>query len=215
MSWSLHVAHRRRDDSLVDVAGLARTLPPGPERDVARELAVQARLDGLATAGQLIDRLEHADGAQRRRLLDRAREAAGLEPLAELEQQERIAALRARPEPFTSCAIPGCRNLPTVGPGNPTLRDPHVRRWHCGEHEHLAQPGDMQPWRWRHAPSGGIELVDDPGEYRDAAVRESQARQAEQDAGRRQADHEAAQAEERARIEAMDRELPASLRGAA
>jgi hypothetical protein len=59
--WTIRVPHRTREDSLVDVAGLARTLPD--DRAVARQLAINARLDGLRTAGELIDRLDGLEPA--------------------------------------------------------------------------------------------------------------------------------------------------------
>jgi hypothetical protein len=90
--WSIHVPHRTRDDSLVDVAGLARALP-ADERAVTRQVAINARLDGLATAGDLLDRLQELNPAERRALLDTARAQCGLLPTHEVDVR-RGAALR-------------------------------------------------------------------------------------------------------------------------
>jgi hypothetical protein len=53
--WAISIPHKRPGESLVDVAAHCAGLP-SPEREVAREIVLQARLDGVATsAGELID----------------------------------------------------------------------------------------------------------------------------------------------------------------
>jgi hypothetical protein len=94
MSWSIHVPHRLRSDSLSDVAVAARVLETDDERAVCRQIVLAEITRGTAkTAGELIDRLENAAPAERRKLLDAARVKAGLPTTDEVEfreQHERI-----------------------------------------------------------------------------------------------------------------------------
>ena len=90
--WEIHVPYRSRGDSLVEVASMARHLE-GEDRQVARQLAMDAVIDdGLSTAGELLDHLEASGPEQRRVLLHRARAGAGLEPIDAVEARERSAA---------------------------------------------------------------------------------------------------------------------------
>jgi hypothetical protein len=55
--WQLHVPHRSRSDTLADVVEAARALPQGESRDIARQIALGALVDGTAaSAGELLDR---------------------------------------------------------------------------------------------------------------------------------------------------------------
>jgi hypothetical protein len=99
--WSLQIPYRSRDDSLADVADAARELPQGESRDVARQVALGALVDGTAaSAGELLDQIERATPEQRRELLDAARTKAGLPTTGSVEAHRRAdvasAALRLK-----------------------------------------------------------------------------------------------------------------------
>jgi predicted phage gp36 major capsid-like protein len=163
VSWRLHVPHRAREDSLVDVAAAAVALE-GEGRAVARVLAIQAHMDGLKTAGDLLDAIAAETPEQRRARLDRAREAAGLPASGRVDEARRLALVQAAgrraaaaESPWQVCAEPSCTAVPVnpVG-GAPVPVD--VRRWWCEVHRHLAAEGGMQPRpsRVRLAPSGAL-----------------------------------------------------------
>lgn len=85
MSWQIKVPYRHRPDSLADVAVAAHVLPTDEAR-VARQLVLGEILGGQATtAGQLLDKLEQATPAERRKMLDDARVTAGLPSATEVE----------------------------------------------------------------------------------------------------------------------------------
>jgi hypothetical protein len=211
--WFIAVPHRARDESLVAAAGHARHLPE-PDRDTARELVLAAHQRGLRSVGELLESLETLDPVARRALLEEARAAAGQPPTAEVDARAQVQAasrMRAGAGELVACAIEGCQNFP-IRAETGAIYIPNVKAWHCPAHEHLAAPGVMEPHRWRHGPSGGIELVNDAQELADAADAESARRRAEQANEIRAVAAAAARAEEDARHEAMDAELPASLR---
>jgi hypothetical protein len=79
VSWQIQIPFRSREDPLVDLADAARVLGQDDER-IARQIVLSAITDGTAaTAGELIDQLEKASRERRRKMLDDAREAVGLE----------------------------------------------------------------------------------------------------------------------------------------
>lgn len=140
--WTIRLPIRHRDQELVHVATDARVLG-GEDTAVARAIALGAMVDGLRTAGELLDYLESIAADDRRRILDHARSVAGLEPIDEVEARERIAAAwSAGPAP-PKCAIDGCNAWPAHPGGG--LYFPDVRRWHCPQHEHLASAADLAP----------------------------------------------------------------------
>lgn len=101
MTWALRIPHRSRGDSLADIADAARTLE-GDDRATARALVVEAAIEGIETAGGLLDHVEQLDPDQRRGLLDRARTRAGLPTTesvgddARIESAQRSARARAQ-----------------------------------------------------------------------------------------------------------------------
>ena len=216
MTWQIRVPHRDPGDSLVEVAGLARHLD-GDDRLVAREVALGARLDGLATAGELLDRLERLEPNERRAMLDQARQACGLPSTADAEQQQHVATLihRSQSPPLQRCAIHDCTVIPTNGLGVPAEGD--VRRWHCPAHEHLASDEDMKPHGsgLRFSPSG-VPVPDLPDdERREAIAAESARRLREAQAADRAVDADERREHQRAVAEQFDAELPPHLRGMA
>jgi hypothetical protein len=146
MTFMISVPHRSADESLVAVAGHTRVL--GQDGPVMRELVISARLDGVAaTAGQLIAHLDQLEPHERRAMLNTARKACGLPSVEEVEA--------SRPKPFDltvrttgpsgafpSCPAEGCTASPTrYG----AFYTPDARKWWCPNHEHLAEPGDLEP----------------------------------------------------------------------
>jgi HNH endonuclease len=79
VSWQIRIPFRDRDepldaDALTDLPAALE----GEDRDVTRELMVQARLEGARTVGDVLDRVEAVGPRGRRQLLDEARTALGL-----------------------------------------------------------------------------------------------------------------------------------------
>ena len=108
MSWKIQIPYRSSSDSLVDVAEACRELPTDESRDVARQIVLGELTNGSATtAGELLDQLEKASPAERRKTLDAARVEAGLPSIEDIEfaqkheQVQRDARARAfnAPEP--------------------------------------------------------------------------------------------------------------------
>ena len=88
--WEIRIAYRDRDEPLVTAS--QRSLPP-EDRATARSLILRLATDGCGTVGQALDRLEAADSAERRRLLDDARAAAGLPSISIVEAREQVQTL--------------------------------------------------------------------------------------------------------------------------
>ena len=144
MTWQLHVPHRDRSDSLLEVVDMAEELPDPEDRATTRALAMDAYLeDRLESAGELLDRIERADPAERRSMLDRARVSAGLLNTKDERDHRAFVATngRLRVRPPQQCAV--CGTVPTRPDGLPDMNVARVRRWHCPTHEHLAEPGDF------------------------------------------------------------------------
>jgi hypothetical protein len=196
----------------MDVAAHARELPP-EERDVMRQIALSARLDGMYTAGELLDHLAGLEPHERRDLLDRARAEVGLEPTGTVDTRSTVnARLAVSDDPrVQSCHAAGCRQIPVDASG--ALRLVDVRRWHCPDHEHLARAGDMDPVPspWKLSPAGVPvpNVPDDDG--REAAIAES--RRAELEALDQEAAAGAAEMDstESALADRMRRETPAGV----
>src|SRR5215218_10446999 len=156
MSWEIRIPFADRSESLVDVIGHMGDLPV-EDRDVVREIVVSARLDGMHTAGELLDRLEAMEPHERRELLDAARGAVGLEPTSTVDARVPTMAITVSDDPgVQACHYPGCSQIPVTSYGAIRLVD--SKRWHCPEHEAYAKSGDMDPPPppWRYSPSGSI-----------------------------------------------------------
>jgi hypothetical protein len=217
MTWTLRIPYQHRDESLVDTASHARKLGQ-EEALVTRQIVLQAYMDGVAkSAGELLDHLERLAPAERRALLDRARVEAGLPSIEDVEFRQRIQHLVTRVDvdpSLQACHRPDCDAIPTTPAG--AWRPVNVRRWHCPDHEHLAEPGDMtdQGSGLRLSPSGVPVPAGPIDDQREQAAAESNraqqhARQAER------AVEAATHAEhEQAEREAINRELPPHLRRA-
>ena len=220
--WQIRIPYRSRADSLVDVIGATRHLE-GDKAAVAREIAQRAQLGGLRTAGELIDRLEATSKAERRQLLDSARQAVGLERSEKIDDREafegaqRVARLRASGRDaagrlFTGCAAEGCRALPS-DPATGLPVPVADRRWWCPEHRHLAEPEDHLPPEDVTTIGPHFEEISAPSIQRAEAARDEERRRAD----RRRAEEGTHEARERAEVERLrneqfERELPESFR---
>lgn len=212
--WQIHIPHRSRDESLVDVASHCRKLGQDDAR-VMRQIVFSAQIDrGLTSAGELIDHLNAMEPGERRALLDQAREECGFEAIATVEARERESTVTLRTISgggFPECAVDGCNAAPTRLGG---FYVPDVRRWHCEAHEHLAQPGDLEPRGSgiKLSPSG-VPVPDDPAA--DAADRDREASrraQLQAEAEIRAVDGAELAASNRLRDAAQRAELPAHQR---
>ena len=142
------------------------------------------------TAGELIELLAEADPAQRRELLDRARLDAGLETTGAIdakrahEARDRMPSSRPRRDEagfaLVGCAV--CSTLP-LGSCHRIARCSPAVRWHCPEHEHLAAPGDLEPWAspWRLDESGIYNVVEREAERARAEAEEERLRMRRED----------------------------------
>jgi hypothetical protein len=85
-NWQIDIPHRSRDESVVDVlCDDLRAIEDRESRAVARAVLQEAAESGTRTVGEVMDRLNRADPAEVREMLDRARVAAGLETTADVE----------------------------------------------------------------------------------------------------------------------------------
>ena len=145
--WEIKLPIRTRSETPVDALCDTNLNEDDEDRLVARENLGEAAGGGAESMGQVIDSIEGASPTEVREILNRARERAGLPSTGDVEAHEAfeqaqvIARRRAAPRPVQTCRVCGTR--PT-GPGGLPAEAPPVRRWHCGQHEHLAQPGDME-----------------------------------------------------------------------
>jgi hypothetical protein len=212
--WAIHLPHRGdRSAPLSTVSEAARHLPQDEDRAVTRQLVMDWRLGGLSTVGDALDLVGALESPERRALLDRTRVECGLPSTAEVEA--------AKPKPlqvrtvgrsaFPECAAEGCSSAPMRAG---IFYNPGVVRWHCPTHEHLAEPGDLEPRGSGLvlSPSGSLINFDPAA---DAADREREASRRSQLAAQA-ADRAAEAAELRASKQASDaahrQELPAYFR---
>jgi hypothetical protein len=154
-AWAIHLPHRGdRSAPLASVSEAARFLPQDEDRAITRQLVMDWRLGGLKTVGDALDLVAALEPAERRRVLNHARKAIGLQSVEEVEA--------AQPKPlrvrttgagggFPTCAADGCNAAP-VRASTGVFYHPGVRRWWCPDHEHLAEPADLE------APGSGIKL---------------------------------------------------------
>jgi hypothetical protein len=90
VSYTISIPLRERSDSLSDVATATHGLSTDDAR-VTRQPVLDALVGGWATtAGELLDRLEKASPAERRKMLDDARVKAGLPSATDVEFRERF-----------------------------------------------------------------------------------------------------------------------------
>lgn len=220
MNWTIRIPFSSRSDALVDVAEATRELPTDDAR-ITRQIVLGEILDGtVASAGELIDKLDGLDPHERRQLLDAARERCGLPTTVELEDQRRFEAANAsarlqgaKVSEWQICPAEGCGAIPVNQLGAPIPTT--ARRWWCEAHRDQAAPGDLEsrPSPLRISESGAIVETHDDGEHaREAAAAESRRSQLEAQAGDRQAEADAIRQHREAADADMDRLLPPGVR---
>src|SRR5829696_2948294 len=122
MTWELRLPIGDPDqpidaNALVD---LPMALPPGDEREIAREVLLEGLLDDeVQSVGQLHERIAWMSPTERRQLVDRSRRRSDLPTIDELqfeerhERDQRSAMLTAsKTSPWMLCAEPSCSAIP-------------------------------------------------------------------------------------------------------
>jgi hypothetical protein len=222
--WELRIPFRDRSQTPIEAltSGADEALEDPEERRLAARLLLDAATDPeIETIGDLLDQVEHLDADTRRQLLDRTREALGLESATAIESQDHFDALQAQlvrrgaverdadGRALFICAHPECGAFPVAKNG--THAKLAVRKWWCEEHRHLAAEGDMEPFEFglRYSRSGAL-LTDDEVARRAA---EAQKVEVENESRRRRCEAEQAErAEEAERLAVYERERDAQLR---
>jgi hypothetical protein len=179
-------------------------------RAVTRELLEGLSFrPGVSTFADAIDLLERSDDQQRRELLDRARQKAGLETTGEVERREAVARLIKDDPPRPAaqgpqrdqggravqvCAEPGCE---TFAPGDGSIGPVAAKKWWCRAHQANAAEGDLDPWSpppVRMDPVTGLPKMTEAAErhYRELGERKKREREAKdrEDRERREQDAE-------------------------
>jgi hypothetical protein len=91
VTWQIHIPYRERSNSLLDVAAAARELPTDDDRAVTRQIVLAELTDGsAASAGELLDKIEKASPAARRKMLDAARVQVGLPSTGDVEFRQQF-----------------------------------------------------------------------------------------------------------------------------
>jgi hypothetical protein len=92
MSWQLHIPHLHRDQTPAEaLAANADGVLEGEDRRVAAQLLFDASVDPtVSTVGDLLDRIERADGGERREILDDTRRNAGLESATDTDAHREL-----------------------------------------------------------------------------------------------------------------------------
>ena len=170
MNWEINIPYRSRDDPVSEIGFAARDLPED-ERPVVQRLALDAITSGTETVGDFLDELEGLSEPERRQRLDEARIACGMESATELEQRREDAIFedawqRLQPPPppewdeMQRCPVCGIYPTKAGGAWAPTK----LERWHCPEHEHLAEEGDMDEHVAPYFPGVNGRLIPSPRE---------------------------------------------------
>ncbi len=125
MTWTIDLPWRGDPEQpLLEAMTDTRVIEDREQRAVAYELMFDAYVsDHAETLGEVVDNLERAEPAERRRMLDKARLAAGLETTSDVEAHKRFLTaneLAGRPkrvsdEPLRF--IPGGSIVPPPDPG--------------------------------------------------------------------------------------------------
>ena len=142
MSWEIQIPHQDRSQTIGEaIRAHVDSELVGEERDVAFQLDPPS---GVETVGDLIDHVESLDSEGRRRLLDKARGAAGLETTGAVDAERALAlANSGTSSRLKGCAAPGCTAWPTDEVG--LLTEVPDRVWWCESHRDQAGPDDHLP----------------------------------------------------------------------
>jgi hypothetical protein len=181
---------------------LADALDDPEGRRVVQHILFEAGTErDLRTVGDLLDRFEGMEPAERRAVVDEARTACGLTTFTELERRREFAKATRWPPPpvptgprraedgsvIQQCAAEACERL-SGDAGFPAPS--RARRFWCAEHAHLASPGDLEDFveHLRVDPATGLPRMSEAAEahYRELdekerakSRREREAREAE------------------------------------
>jgi hypothetical protein len=220
MSWTLQIPFRDRDDLVLDAISAARAAAlPDSEQRVVEVLARDALQNGILTVGELLDEIGTRDASGRRRLLDWARERAGIPTTREVDKSRefrRILADDPLPPPSQRNQLPRdaqgrawqqcpqCGAWPTNEAGAPVPQ--RAKKWWCPRHRDQAAEGDMDDWqptRLIALPGGGSrpELTAEDQAYYEEIERKRQAEFEKQQRERESEGAAIARAEERWRRE--------------
>jgi hypothetical protein len=112
------------------------------ERRVARALILNWATTGDGLAANLA-RVRRTSPQERHDLWARACRAVGVETPDERRERESYTPLIREYPPLPTCHV--CGDFPRDNMGHPDPNFARVKRWHCSAHEHLADPGDMNP----------------------------------------------------------------------
>ena len=227
MTWQINVPYRDRADTfdLLSIHENTRAaIPDEREREVSRELQKGIYLrSGCRTYAEVLRALGRADASQRRRLLDRARKSAGLEPTGEVDRARATArAIRDDPPPppprgpqrdeagkaIQECAHPDCT---VISPGDGRIAPVAAVRWWCAGHASEAAPGDLDDWQEppvRVNPRTGLPAMTAEAEqhYRDLGERAKAKRERQQRKDRKR------RAQDRERLEKLEADHQRTLR---
>lgn len=213
--WAIHLPHRGdRSAPLATVSEAVRHLPQDEDRQVCRQLVMDWRLGGLKTVGDALDLVAALEPHERRRVLNHARKAIGLPSVEEVEAEQATPfglQVRTTGGAFPSCPAEECTASPTrFG----IFYNPNVRKWWCPDHEHLAEPGDLEPRGSGLVLSpAGVPIDFDPAaEAADRAREQSRRAQLKAQAETRAVEAAEARASKRASDAAHQTELPPHLR---
>lgn len=145
MTWQLRIPYRDRSEPIAAVGDLARNLT-GEDRAVARQLALDAAMNGMRTVGDLLDGMERASATERRQMLDRARERVGLPDTKTAEARERFEAINQSLPPIDTARDPSGRIPATCSAWLPQLRGGlDDRRGRAAARDQVLVPGPRGP----------------------------------------------------------------------
>jgi hypothetical protein len=140
--------------------------------------------------------------AERRALLDAARAEVGLRPTGAVDTRWEIRRVNVQ-HSLQACHAPECSDVPLTQTGS--WRAVNVRRWFCPQHEHLAEPGDMDDLgSGVKLSESGVLVPSGPDDSGQAAEESRRRRQQDRQADRAAdlAEHEAHEAGKRAQLRA-------------
>lgn len=213
--WQSTIPWRDRSDPLYEAAIAAGELSDPNEQRVAQNIAVELETEHrLHSVGDALDALAAASFDQKRGLLDRARESAGLPSATAIEDARRAEAVQAdaragwngrdrQGRAFMGCAHPGCMTLP-IDPDTGKPMAIKARRWWCPVHRGEAGPQDHLPPEEGRVDPATMALRPPPGEVARMEAEREKLREEDRERNRRR------RAEARAIREARERYLAAN-----
>lgn len=157
------VSDRDQPFDLVSLNDMTKETLDGDERRVVRQVALDLVMEHgsrIESFGDALDLIASAGPAGRRAMVDQARVEVGLPTIADEQFEVRQEVINRGLKPrwgLAQCAYPSCGRSPTTEGG--ALKPVDVRKWWCGEHAHLAEPGDFDPPPPRYVLNENFALV--------------------------------------------------------